>query len=448
MVSIAAAVARIKEDPHAVLHPQVAVGVCRELGLQWPNTPLTPPVTLSLLLQQVLAGNCSNPELLRRTGQHCTPAAYCTAKGRLPVEVVEEVSRRVCQAATAQAAPHETRWRGHRTWHIDGSSFSMPDTPELQAHFGQPSGPAPGCGFPAAHLLALFGATTGLIQELVLSPLRTSDVATAPQVHPALAQGDVVIADKAFGSYFHLLLLAQRGVHGVFPTQAGRIVSFRHHRRSSHPNRVGRVPGQPTSRWIKSLGPRDQLVEYVKPRRPGWMSPEQYQALPTTLVVREIRRTIHRRGYRPLTLTITTTLLDPVAYPTEAIVKLLERRWDVETNLRHLKTTMGMEVLRTQSVAGIQREVWAFVLIYNLVRVILLEAAAQQQVPVARLSFADALYWMRYAQPGQSLPALLLVPDRPGRREPRAGKRRPKNYPHFTKPRSVLRKRLKQKDKQ
>lgn len=447
MVSIAQAVARIKDDPHAVLQPAVAAGVCRELGLSWLNTPLSPPVTLSLLLQQVLAGNCSNPELLRRAGQTCTAAAYCTAKGRLPVAVVEAVSRRVVAAATAPSAPHQTAWRGHRTWHVDGSSFSMPDTPELQAHFGAPSGPAPGCGFPVAHLLALFAADTGLIEELVLSPLRSSDVATVPQVHHALAPGDVLIADKAFGSYVHLALLAQRGVYGVFPTHGGRIVNFHHHRSSSRPHRAGRVAGQPTSRWVASLGPRDQLVEYVPPpHRPKGMTPEQYQALPATLLVREIRRTIYRRGHRPRTLTITTTLLDPAAYPAEELVALLERRWDVELNLRHLKTTMGMEVLRTHSVAGVQREVWAFVLIYNLVRVILLQAAAAQRVPLARLSFADALYWMRHAQPGQSLPPLRINLDRPGRREPRARKRRPKNYPHFTQPREVLRKRLIIKD--
>jgi hypothetical protein len=446
MVSIADAVARIKDDPHAAIQPHVAAEVCRELGLEWKQTPLTPPVTLSLLLQQVLAGNCSNPEVLRHAGLTLTPAAYCTAKGRLPVAAVEEISRRVCRAAGAQAAAHATRWRGHRTWHVDGSSFSMPDTPELQAYFGQPSEQNPGCGFPVAHLLALFGADTGLIQEVILSPLNTSDVATAPQVHHALASGDVVIADQAFGSYFHLALLARQGAHGVFPTQAMRIVNFRHHRRSSRPNRAGRVQGQPTSRWVKSLGHHDQLVEYCKPRRPAWMTVEEYQALPDTLLVRELRRTLRRPGCRPRTLTISTTLLDPRAYPAAEIVKLLERRWDVETNLRHLKTTLGLEVLRTQTVAGVTRELWAFVLIYNLVRVILLEAATRQRVPVARLSFADALYWMRHAHPGQSLPRLLVNPHRPGRREPRALKRRPK-YPRLRTSRAVLRKRLKQKDK-
>ena len=148
---------RIKDDPQAVLAPSVAEGVCRELGLEWKNTPLTPPVTLALLTQQVLHGNVSNAELLRLSGLNLTTAAYCTAKGRLPVEAVQQVSRRVGDAAVQAAGLQEPyRWKGHRTWHCDGSSFSMPDTPDLQQRYGQPAAQRPGCGFPVGHLLCLF----------------------------------------------------------------------------------------------------------------------------------------------------------------------------------------------------------------------------------------------------------------------------------------------------
>lgn len=434
MCSIATAVARIKDDPQAVLNPSICEAVCSELGLEWRCSVLTPPVTLGLLAQQVLAGHVSNPELIRRTGMTITPAAYCIAKQRLPVEAVCELSRRVCQAAERQRpGSAEDRWKGHRTWHVDGSSFSMPDTPELQSHFGQPAHQKPGCGFPVAHLLCLFAAATGLLKQVIVSRLRTSDAATVPQVHAALGRGDVVIADRAFGSYFHLALLWLRGVLGVFPVQYQRIVSFRRNRRFSRPNRKHRRAGQPTSRWLKSLGRLDQLVMYFKPpRRPAWMSLQQYQAMPESLVVREIRRTLIRRGFRPRNLTITTTLLDPQLYPAHEVLGLLEQRWQIETNLRHLKTTMGLQTLRCQCVQGVQRELWAFVLIYNLVRVIMLEAAADQGVDPARISFADALYWMRYARPGHSLPKLLVNPHRPNRSQPRVVKRRIK-YPYLKK---------------
>lgn len=442
MASITAALEQIKHDPRSVISPSVAQNVCWELGLQWRETPLTPPVTLALLAQQVLAGNVSNPELVRMAGLQTTPEAYCIAKGRLPLEAVQEVSRRVCDAAERSVDSRcEHLWRGHRTWHVDGSSFSMPDTPALQAHFGQPGRQKPGCGFPVAHLLCLFNAGTGLIREVVASPLRTHDLRNVPHLHPHLRAGDVLIGDTAFGSYFHLAALKQQGVFGVFPNHQKRIVNFRPGRKHVKP---GHGKGQPTSRWVRKLGKDDQLVEYFKPPAcPKWMSPEQYDAADESIVVREIRRTVYRNGYRPRVVLIVTMLLDPVAYPADSIVELLKGRWDVEGNLRHLKTTMGMEVLRCKSVEGVQKELWAFALIYNLVRIIMLEASTKQKVPLDRISFADALYWMRHAKPGGTMPNLIVNPRRPGRVEPRAIKRRPKEYDRLNKPRAEMRKALK-----
>jgi hypothetical protein len=444
MVSIAAAVQRIKDDPHAAIEPAVAESVCRELGLEWKDTPLTPPITIALLAQQVLAGNVSNPELIRRQGLKITPAAYCTAKGRVPPEAIQQISRRVCDAAQrAFEKQPEHLWKGHRTWHMDGSSHSMPDTPELQERYGQPGNQKPGCGFPVAHLLCLFGALTGLIREVIISALRTHDLAVAPQTHGQIRCGDIVIADTAFGSFFHIVMLASAGVLAVFPSHQKRIVSFRRGRKHRRPRSRHGDKGLPTSRWLRCLGKHDQWVEYLKPDRPRWMDVEQYRQMPDTQVVREIRRTIRRQGFRPLTVTIVTTLLDAERYPAGEIVELSARRWAVEVNLRHLKTTMKMEVLHTQRCEGIERELWTFVLIYNLVRVIMMEAARRQQVPLDRISFADALYWMRHAQPHESLPDLIVNPHRPNRVEPRAVKRRPKEYDRLTAPRAVLRKRLK-----
>ena len=144
-----------------------------------------------------------------------------------------------------------------------------------------------------------------------------------------------------------------------------------------------------------------------------------------------------------MTIVVVTTLLDPDLYSADEIVELLGGRWTVETDLRHLKTTMGMEVLRCKSVEAVQKELWAFVLIYNLVRVIMMEASRRQQVPLNRISFADALHWMRHARPGETLPDLIVNQQRPDRVEPRALKRRPKEYDRLNKPRAVMREALK-----
>ena len=443
MASIAAALQRIKEDPQAVIGSSIIENVCVELGLAWRNTALTPPVAIALLARQVLAGNVSNPELIRLAGLDVTAAGYCTAKGRIPLEALREISRRVCVAAEGVAGRHsDYLWKSHRAWHVDGSSFSMPDTPELQAHFGQPGNQKPGCGFPVAHLLCLFSAVSGLVRDVTVSPLRTGDLACAPQVHPNLRPGDIAIGDTTFGSYFHLALLHEQGVFGVFPIHQKRIVSFRPRRSYSRPGKQRRK-GQPTSRWIRRLGQDDQIVEYFKPAEcPRWMSPEQYDAMPTSIVVREIRRKVYKSGHRPMVIVIVTTLLDPELYPADEIVELLRQRWNVEGNLRHLKTTMNMEILRCHSVEAVQKELWTFMLIYNLTRVIMMEAAQQQKVSLDRISFADALYWMRHARPGGRLPDLIVNPHRPNRLEPRAIKRRPKEYDRLNKPRAQMREAL------
>ena len=144
-----------------------------------------------------------------------------------------------------------------------------------------------------------------------------------------------------------------------------------------------------------------------------------------------------------MTLTMVTTLVDHETYPADELLELRLRRWDVETNLRHLKITMNMDVLRCKTERGVRKELAVFCLVYNLVRVVMLEAAQRQEVPVARVSFADALKWTRHARPGQTMPQLIVNPRRPDRVEPRCKKRRPKQYDLMNKPRDVLRKRLK-----
>jgi IS4 transposase len=190
------------------------------------------------------------------------------------------------------------------------------------------------------------------------------------------------------------------------------------------------------------------LVEYHKPKeRPEWMSAAEYAALPETLVVRELRYDIHLPGRRTRRVTLVTTLLDPKRYPAAALAQLYGLRWRAETDLKHLKETLGLDVLRTQTVPGVVKELVAFVIIYNLVRRVMHVAARQQAVEPSRVSFVDAWRWLRHARPGEEVPLLRVNPERPGRAEPWARKRRPKQYDLMRRPRAELRQALfRQKD--
>jgi hypothetical protein len=177
------------------------------------------------------------------------------------------------------------------------------------------------------------------------------------------------------------------------------------------------------------------------------MSQARYDALPESIVVRELRRTVRRPGGGKVTLTMVTTLTDAEKYPAEALLGLRLRRWDVETDIRHLKTAMKMDVLRCKTHEGVRKELAVFGIVYNLVRAVMLAAARRQEVPVSRISFVDALRWIRHARPGDVMPELVVNPHRPNRIEPRCRKRRPKEYDLMNKPRSELRKGLQKQGK-
>ena len=321
---------------------------------------------------------------------------------------------------------------------MDGSTFSMPDTAELRSVFGMPLG-RPGVSFPVAHLLLLFSASTGLLIDALASPLHTSDLAGTSAAHLHLEAGDILIGDDAFSGYGHLAMLKNEGLHGLFPLHHKRTVDFTKGRPHCREGKNS-VKGMSRSRWIKSLGKDDQLVEYFKPgTKPKWITRDQWEQLPKSIIVRELRRTVIRPGLGKIVITIVTTLLDPKAYPAGELLDLRLRRWDVETDLAHLKTTMKLDVLRCKSEAGVRKELAVFCLVYNLVRVVMLEAARRQEVAVSRISFADAYKWLRHARPGDVLPALIVNPHRPGRVEPRCIKRRKKEYDLLNKPRAMLR---------
>ena len=369
-------------------------------------------------------------------GVDCTGEAYGQARARLPLAVLQRLLEGVV-ARLRDADDSAGRWRGHRTLLIDGSTASMPDTPPLQREFGLPGGQAVGLGFPCMHLLAVFDAATGFLRRLVAAPWRTHDMSQLKHVHPAIEAGDILLGDRGFCSFAHLALLTARGVFAVFRLHQRQIADFT-------PERPSGDQGQPTSRWLKCLGSHDQLVAYVKPKaRPDWLSEADYAALPATLTVRELRYQVAVPGFRTKEITLVTTLLDPDRYPATALAELYQQRWEIETNFRHLKTTLRLDVLRCQTVAGVAKELTVDALVDNLVRLVMVQAARQQQVPIDRISFVDAVRWLEQAMFGDAAPLHLRINRRrPHRYEPRAVKRRAKPHNLLTVPRDQARQRL------
>jgi DDE family transposase len=447
MWNIARIVAQFKRDWSRELEDDAIEQACVEAGHKWRDRELGPVATIKMFFLQILYGNVACGFVPHLAGKDVTGSAYCTARGRLPLAALQTLLAR-CTAKMAGSVRDTGLWLGHRLFLLDGSSFSMPDTDELREHFGQPGGQAAGCGFPTAHWLALVHFGSGLFQKVITAPLRTHDLNGVAQLHPELEAGDVVLGDRAFGSYGHVALLVLRGLHGIFRAHQKLIIDFTSGRPHVLPDKgkSDRKTGKPRSKWIEGLGPLDQIVEWFRPAEvPAWMSAEAWAALPATLRVRELRYTIARPGFRVHTVTLVTTLLDAQRYPKEKLAEAYGLRWTIETAFGHLKTTMKMDTLRCQTVRGIQKELTMFLLVYNLVRMTILEAAQRQGVPPERISFVDALRWLATARAGDELPDLVVNPLRPGRAEPRVRKRRPKEFPVMQKPRAVLRQELLQK---
>jgi hypothetical protein len=371
-----------------------------------------------------------------------TDTAYCQARKRLPLAVYDWLVERT--AAAVRTASDSARWLGHRVWIVDGSSFSMPDEPELQRHFGQPAGQRKGCGFPVAKWLALFDVATGMLLRSTTAPLRTHDMSQVGPISDGLEPGDVVLGDRGFCSYAHLAMLLQRGLHAVFRVHQQQIVDFTPGRLTAR--RKGPYPrpqGLPSSRWVLAHGAMDQIVVWFRPKsHPRWMSADEFEMLPAEIAVRELRYRVETPGYRVREITLVTTLLDASAYPATELAELYSKRWRVELNFRHIKTSMKMDVLRCETVEGILKELAVFSLAYNLVRSVMLESARMRGVDPDRVGLIDAVRWL-IGMEGMSWAAVLVInPSRRGRVEPRVVKRRPKQYMRMTKPRSELRKQL------
>ena len=357
---------------------------------------------------------------------------------QLPLAILRELLRRLvatCQPLTETVGP----WHGHRTWLVDGTGVSMPDTPDLWRAFGRPTNQAVGRGFPVARVPALLHAGTGLLQQFLVAPPRSHEMSRVAPLHPGLRAGDVLVGDRAFGTLAHLAPLMSRGPQGVF-RMSRRVVDFTPGRPRPPRWNTGKLTGKARSRWVGTLGPDDRVVAWYKPYVPAaWMTPEEHDALPETLTIRERRYRVSRSGFRVSSVTLVTTLPDAGLYPVEELDGLYLARWAVETDIGHLKTTLAMDVLHCKTEAGVLKELATFAIVYNLVRLVMLDASRRQGVAANGVSCIDALRWLSSSSPGTAPPALIVNPDRTRRVEPRCKKRRAKKHPYMIHPRPVLR---------
>lgn len=384
--------------------------------------------------QRALRDRAGRPRKAVRQDVSPDPSAYCQARQRLPLGIIQRALQAFADHLWRTANAHAT-WRGRRVWVVDGSSASMPDTGELQKTFPQPSEQRPGCGFPRAKFVMVFCQATGAVAELAAGCLNCSELTLFRCLWHRFAPGEVVLADRAYGSYTDLARLRERGVFGVFRLHQTRRADFR----------AGRC-----------LGPRDRLVTWSRPAwRPSFgLSRAEFQSLPPTLDVRLVRIEHALRGFRNRRIVVVTTLLDPQETPPDEIRALYRCRWTAELNFRSLKTHLGMDILRGQSVDVVSKEMAMHVLVYNLTRLLMWRVAREQGQNPQRLSFTGTLHRLRHALPmllfgslrsAESRTAVVsyllyaiatdLLPDRPNRIEPRRRKRRPKQHPLLMHPR-------------
>ena len=428
--SISRSVRQIKGDMGSIVTPSLIVRLCQAAGHAWRDRTLGPVETIYLFIAQVLHGNTSCAHVRQLGDFAFTRSAYCEARKRLPVDVLRELLRETGRRVTEEAT-RVGLWRGHRVVSVDGSTFSMSDSKELRSLFQWPPHRR-GFEFPVSKFVALFDLITGALLDLVPASMRDHELTIVQRVHDLLRPNDVVVADRLYCTYAYLAQLVSQRLHCVIRVPASsRRVDFRLHRRHA----AFKHWKGPQSIWIRRLGKHDQVVEWIKPYEvPPWLPRETWDALPDVLRVRELRYRVTRRGYRSREVTLVTTLLDPRRYPKAAVADLYGRRWQVETNVRHLKTTMGMDVLRCQTVDGIHRELAVFGMVYNTVRVVMIHAAEVHGVPPDRVSFVDVLRWLELGCPGQDLPPFIINPIRSRSPAPRFIRRRKGNN-YMTRPR-------------
>jgi hypothetical protein len=425
----------------AVLTEASILDVLNEYGVQYRDRVFSPVTTIWGFLSQVLSEDHSCRDAVARIIAHraaqgltaCSPnaASYCNARGRLRTDVLRTLARRTAQELQAGAADG-WKWHGRSVFIADGSHISMPDTPENQASYPQPPQQQPGLGFPLARVAVLLSLATGACHDLAIAAYQgkgTGETTLLRAMYDRLQPGDVVLADALFDNYFLVCDLRERGIDLVARAQYQRV-------------------GSQTA----ESRPDGDILLWQRPNKPRGMTGEQYRRYPKTLLMRQVAVDARGQNNRAEQFHVITTILD-ATIDGEQFGDLDERRWDGEVDIRSIKSTMRMDVLRCQTPAMVEKEVWAHLLAYNLLRTVMAVAASANGVEPRAVSFKGAKQVVTAFAPkieaarpedrAALIDAMLTavayhrVGNRPGRWEPRARKRRPKPGARLTQPRAT-----------
>jgi hypothetical protein len=411
-------------------------------GVTFRDRIFSPVTTIWGFLSQVLSDDHSCRDAVSRVLAHraasglepCSPnpASYCNARSRLPTAVLRALATSTAQQLQ-ETLPEAWKWHGRSVFIADGSHVSMPDTPENQAAYPQVYNQQPGIGFPLARLTVLLSLASGACCDLAVAPYAgkgTGETTLLRQMYPSLRPGDVVLADALFDNYFVFCELRQLGIDVVARVQAERVGST----------------------TLQSRPDGDDVILWQRPNKPRGMSGEKYRSYPQSLTVRQVSVDARDKNNRAEQFKVVTTILD-ASIGGAQIGGLYERRWEGEVDIRSIKSTMKMDVLRCKSPEMVEKEIWAHLLAYNLLRTVMAVAASESKVEPRKISFKGAKQTLsafapklEAARPEQRaglVEAMILavgyhrVGSRPGRWEPRAWKRRAKPTRRLGHPRCV-----------
>ena len=396
-----------------------------------------PTETLSMFLAQAMSRDRScqkvvNDAAIKRAVSGLPPCStstggYCQARQRLTKEMVETLTRYTGELMSSQE-PDRWHWHGKRVFLVDGTAVTLADTEANQKMYPQQAAQKPGIGFPIARIVGIISLSNGALLNAAMGGFRGKGSGEQSLLRTMLCtftEGDLVMGDALFGDYFMIASLMNNGVDVLFEQHGGRkqVIDFR---KGQH------------------LGPKDHLVQLKKPKcKPGWMVQSQYDSAPESITIREIQ--VNGK-------ILITTLLSSKTYSKNELGALYKQRWQVEVDLRSIKTTLGMETLSCKTPEMVIKEMWVYFLAYNLIRLLMAQSALLADVIPRQLSFTNTVQlwqaWSRQAQtcstmldvgPLFALIAQKTVGNRPGRIEPRAVKRRPKPCPLLMEPREKAR---------
>ena len=428
-----------------VLSEEVVAQALTAISACWLDRIYPPLVTLWVFLGQVLSQDHSCRAAVARLIAHrvsrgqcpCSSetGAYCQARKRLPEEFFSNVARQTGRALDKGVDP-QWLWKSRRVYVYDGSSVSMPDTPANQRAYPQPIVQKPGLGFPLARIAAVFSLACGAVLDVGICRYAgkgQSELGMLRTLWDLFLPGDVMLADRLMCTWTEMVMLKQRGVDCVCRLTSHRKADFRRG---------------------KCLGKDDHVVIWPKPAKPRSIDRETYDTLPESLTIRECRVQIEQPGFRVRILIVATTLLDAGEFTKDDLAQLYRARWNAELDLRSLKQTLQMDVLRCKTPELVRKELWTHILAYNLIRTIAAQAAIKHGIEPRTISFKGAVQTLEAFQPviamkgehdaalrrllyQQLLDAVAIhrVANRPDRFEPRRKKRRPKPYDRLMKPR-------------